>query len=82
MNRIKQWLESKMFWLKTGATIRDANGGKPIEEVVIRYEQYYFSIFLDVETGEPTGDFGWSEDAAMFHTPVREHYVAKKAGHE
>lgn len=68
----------KVFKLKTGTSMRVANDGKPIDEVVIRYKDYYFSVFLDVETGEPTGDFAWSEDATMFHTPIREHYVAKR----
>ncbi len=61
-----------------GIDIREANGGKPVDTVVIRYKSIFFEIMLDAETGEPTGDFGWSEDPGMFHTPIREHYTATR----
>lgn len=73
---MKEWLLNKLFWLKTGTSIRVANGGKPIDQVVIRYRDFYFMIDIDVESGDPTGDFGWSEGQAMTPVPAREFYVA------
>jgi hypothetical protein len=73
---VKDWLHNKLFWLKTGTKIEVANEGKPIEQVVIRYKDFYFMIDIDVESGEPTGDFGWSEGQAMTPVPVREFYIA------
>ncbi len=69
------WLQRKLYKVKTGADIKIANDGKPIEQLVIKYKDFYFGIDIDVESGEPTGDFGWSNDAMMFpSTPVR-HYL-------
>ncbi len=42
------------------------NRGKLVISLVIRYKELYFDIKLDAETGEPTGDFGWSRDPHMF----------------
>lgn len=58
--------------------IYEANDGKPIEEVVIRYKDFYFMIDLDVESGKPTGEFGWSEGTPMSPTPVRDIYIARR----
>lgn len=71
-------LQRLLFKLKTGAGIEVANGGKPVDEIVIRYKDFFFGIMIDVETGEPTGDFGWSKDPGMFHKPIREHLIAKE----
>lgn len=70
--------ERLWFRAKTGHDIKIANGGKPVEEVVIRYKDIYFTIDFDSETGEPTGDFGWSRDSGMTHIPVREFYTASR----
>lgn len=78
MNKLKNWLESKMFWLKTGHKLVIANDGKPVEEIVIRYKDLFFMIMLDAESGEPTGGFGWSQGDAITHTPAREFYTAKR----
>lgn len=75
---IKNWLEDKLFWLKTGATVHTANNGEPVDEIVIRHGDLHFGIMIDVKSGEPTGDFGWSRDPMMFHTPLRERYETKK----
>lgn len=78
MEKVKTWLEEKAFWLKTGAKLEIANDGDAVQEIVIRYKDYYFGIMLDAGTGEPTGDFGWSTDPGMFpSTPIREYMIAK-----
>lgn len=77
MDKIRNWLEAKAFWLKTGTKIEIANDGKPVEPVVIRFKDYYIEILLDAETGEPCG-WGWSEDPGMSHVPIREHYIARQ----
>jgi hypothetical protein len=76
--RLKRWLEFKLFHLKTGIRIEIANDGKPIDELVIRHGDYFFMIALDAETGEPTGNFGWSHGSAMTHIPIREFYTARR----
>lgn len=78
MNKIKIWLEEKLFWLKTGATLKIENDGKAVEPIIIRYKSFFFEIMLDAETGEPTGSFGWSEGEPMTHVPVREFYTATR----
>ncbi len=75
MDKVKRWLDDKLFQAKTGITTRTINDGNPVDEVVIRYKDYYFGVMLDTESGEPTGDFSWSEDPTMFHAPLREHYI-------
>lgn len=81
MNIISNWLEEKAFWVKTGTGLRIVNDGKAVDELVIRYKEFYFSIMLDEETGKPTGDFTWSTDYGMFPTtPVRDHYKAVRVG--
>lgn len=76
---IRNWFEEKAATLRVGAPVKIANDGKAIDEVVIRYKDFYFSIWVDAETGEPTGDFGWSRDFGMFPaTPVREHLKAER----
>jgi hypothetical protein len=78
MGKIKNWLESKMFWLKTGARIEIVNDGKPVEPIVIRYKDFFFEIMMDAETGEPTGDFGWTHGTPITHVPIREFYTATR----
>ena len=82
MGRLKNWLESKLFWLKTGAKMEIANGGEPVEHVVIRYKEYYLEVEFDVETGKPTGGFGWSENPMMFHVPVRDILYTSNPTHQ
>lgn len=73
------WLQRQLFKARTGSDIRVANNGNPVDEVVIRHKDFYFGIMIDVESGEPTGDFGWSRDAGMFPaTPIRDHYKTVK----
>jgi hypothetical protein len=79
MSKIMDWVESKLFWLRTGYGTKVLNNGKPIEEVVIRFKDFFFMIHIDVESGKPTGDFGWSEGTPMTHTPIKEHYKAVKS---
>lgn len=74
---IKNWIENKLLSLRVGTPVVIANNGKPIDEITIRYKDYYFFIDLDAETGEPTGGFGWSEDPTMNPTvPIRDILVA------
>lgn len=72
---IKTWVESKLISARVGVTVKIANNGKPIDELVIRYKDYFLMIDLDAETGEPTGNFGWS-DTPMTHTPIRDFWTA------
>lgn len=78
MKKLKQLMESKLFWLRTGHVLRVANDGNPVDQVVIKYQDIYFEIMIDCESGDPTGDFGWSRDPMMSHVPIREHYVATR----
>ena len=52
--------------------IHMVNDEKPVDEVVIQYKDIYISMFIDVESSEPTGDFAWSHDPTMFSIPIRE----------
>lgn len=75
----RQWIESKMFRLTKGYRLRIANEGRPIKQVVIRYEDLFFTIDLDSETGDPTGGFGWSRQGGMTPlVPIREYYTATR----
>lgn len=76
--KLKDWLGRKLFWLRTGIRVEVANNGKPVEQVVIRYKNYFFMVDIDEESGEPTGGFGWSEGTPMTHVPIREHYTATR----
>jgi len=82
MEQVRNWFASKWYWLKTGDELKIANGGKPIEEIVIRYKNFYFMIDMDVETGDPTGDFCWSQGTAMTRMPIREFYTATRKDHK
>lgn len=75
MDKLKNWIESKAFWVKTGYRLEIANDGKSVEQKVIKLGDYYIEIMFDSETGEPV-DWGWSEDPTMSHVPIREHYIA------
>lgn len=70
------WIQRQLFKLKTGADIEVVNGSKSVDEVAIRYKDLYFSIFVDTETQEPTGDFSWSTDPTMLQTPIRDIWTA------
>ena len=78
MNKLKNWLEDKLFFLKTGIRVKTANGGRSTEQIVIRYKNFYFEIDFDAETGEPTGDFCWTEGTPITHVPIREFYYDKR----
>lgn len=58
--------------------IHMVNDGNPVDEVIIRYKDYYFNVTIDVESGEPTGDFGWTHGSPITHTPIREFYTATR----
>lgn len=73
---IKGKLQDWLLTAKTGVITKTID--KPIEELVIRYKDLYFCVDIDVESGEPTGDFTWAHDSNMFHVPVRDMYVARK----
>jgi hypothetical protein len=62
---VKNWIEEKIYLLKVGAKVEIANDGKPIDQVTIRYKNLYFFVDIDSESGEPTGDFSWSDDPTM-----------------
>ena len=59
-----------------GVDVVEANNGRPIEQVVIRYKDFFFLIDFDAETKEPTGGWGWSEGTAATHIPIRDFSVA------
>lgn len=72
---MKQINKLKAFFF--GQTpIYEANNGKPVEQVVIRYKDFFFEIDFDVESGEPTGEFGWTQGEPITHVPVRDFYTA------
>jgi len=74
MGKVRDWL----LGLKTGASIRVLNDGKPMEVVTIRYKDFYFFVDIDVDSGKPTGGFGWSEDPTMNPTvPIRDIWTAR-----
>lgn len=78
MTKLSNWLEENLFFLKTGSRLKIANDGKPVDEVIIRYKDYYFSIMTDCETGDPTGYFGWTHGSPVTHVPIRDFYTAKR----
>ena len=80
MSKLTNWIDEKLFKLRTGYDLEIANDGKPVEEVIIQCRGYYLSVMFDPESGEPTGNFGWSDDGAMFPVPIRDHLVAVKRG--
>ena len=62
-----------------GATpIYLANDGKSIDQIVVRYKSFFFMIDIDAESGEPTGNFGWSEGEPITPTPIKEFYTATR----
>ncbi len=70
-------LERLWFRATTGADIRVANHGKPIDQITIRYKDFYFFVDIDDETQEPTGGFGWSKDPTMNPSvPIRKIWTA------
>jgi len=73
-------IEKIKFFLKTGISTKTLNEGKPVEEIVIRFKDYYLSIMIDAETGEPTGDFSWTDNESVFDVLLREMYEAKRIG--
>jgi len=63
--------------MRVGVPVHTLNNGNPVDTVTIRYKDYYFFIYLDGESGKPTGDFGWSDDPTMNPTvPIRDIWVA------
>lgn len=76
---IRNWIENKWLSLKVGTRIEVANDGKPTEVVTIRYKDLYFFVDIDLESGEPTGGFGWSEDPTMNPSVlIRDVWVAQE----
>lgn len=86
MSKLSTKLSDAVASLKYGAKIRTANDGNPIDELTIHHEGFCFMVDIDVASGEPTGEFSWSHDPTMSHTPLREHYktvkLTKKEGKE
>lgn len=48
------------------------NKSKEVEQIVIQYKDLFFEITLDKQTGEPTGDFGWSTDPTNLSVNLRD----------
>ena len=76
MSKLKTKLQDLWWSFNMGASVKTINDGQMVEEVVIRYKDYYFGIMIDAKTGEPTGDFVWSTDADWPITPIRDFYTA------
>lgn len=69
MDKKPNWWQRRKISIQMGRPAAQwhlVNDGKPVENKVIRYKDLYFEITLDAETGQPTGDFGWSRDPHMF----------------
>lgn len=74
---IRNWIDEKIISARVGAVVKIENDGKPVNELVIRYKDYFFMIMLDGETGDPTGSFGWSQGSPVTHIPIREFWTAE-----
>lgn len=75
MEKIKSLFFRAKMNLLNGADVID-NTGFNTEEVVIRYKEFYFTIYINQDTGEPY-DWGWST-SPMTHVPIRDFYTAKR----
>lgn len=62
---VQNWISEQITRIRVGAPVSIANNGQPIDVVTIRYKEFYLFVDIDVKTGEPTGDFGWSRDPTM-----------------
>lgn len=75
---IPRWIEDKLMTLRTGVRTEVVNDGNPVDVITIRYKDVYLFVDIDVESGKPTGDFGWSHDPTMNPTvPIRDVWTAK-----
>ena len=53
------------------------NTGFNTEEVVIRYKDFFISIYFNEDTGEPY-DWGWTQGSPITHIPIKDFYTAKR----
>lgn len=63
------WLQRLLFKLKTGSSIAVLNNGEPVDEVVIKFKDFYISLLY---SGDEICSMGWSKDPTMFNTPIRD----------
>lgn len=68
------WLQRKLFWVKTGKSIEMVNDGNPVEEYVIRFKDIFINVLID-ENGQPVS-LSWANDGTMLPTPIREFWTA------
>ena len=47
------------------------------EEVVIRYKDFFISIYINQDTGEPY-DWGWTHGSPMTHVPIKDFYTVRR----
>lgn len=81
MNSLKTKLRDIVSSIKVGAPVVTANDGNPVDVVTIKCREYYLFVDFDAESGEPTGDFSWSDDPTMNPTvPIRDVLIAQKLG--
>jgi hypothetical protein len=76
MEKIKSLLFQAKMNVFHGVDVVD-NTDFNTEEVVIRYKDFFISIYINEDTGEPY-DFAWTKGTPMTHIPVREFYEAKR----
>lgn len=74
---LRNKLEELIASFRAGTNVKIANNGRPTNQVVIRHGEFFLMVDFDVETGEPTGDFGWSR-SPMTHVPVREFFRTRR----
>ena len=77
MSKLKDFLFRAKMNIVNGTDVVD-NSDFITEEVVIRYKDFFISVYINQETGEPY-DWGWTHGSPMTHIPVREFYTAKRS---
>lgn len=74
INKVKSLLFRTKMNVVHGVDVID-NTDFITEEVVIRYNDFFISIYINEETGEPY-DFGWTHGSPITHVPIKDFYTA------
>lgn len=80
MSNLADKVKSLLFRVKMnvvhGVNVVD-NTGFNTKEVVIRYKDFFISIYINEDTGEPY-DWGWTDGSPMTHIPIKDFYTATR----